>query len=105
MPAAGVHGYLLRDSSVEHLADAMRQVVRGGIVVPPDLAAAAVWGNGADPLTQRERDALRLADEGLSNKEIAIRLALRRGRCATTCRREPRNWAPRTGSRRAGSRG
>ena len=76
--AAGVRGYLLKDSPVEELAAAIREVARGGVVVPADLAAAA-WDAGVDPLTQRERDTLRLANEGLTNKEIAIRLALSPG--------------------------
>ena len=76
--AAGVRGYLLKDSPVEQLAAAIREVARGGIVIPADLAAAA-WDAGTDPLTQRELDTLRLADEGLSNKAIAIRLALSPG--------------------------
>lgn len=76
--AGGVRGYLLKDTPVEHLAAAIRTVAAGGTVVPADLAAAA-WEAGADPLTQRERDALRLAEEGLSNKEIARRLALAPG--------------------------
>jgi len=76
--AAGVRGYLLKDTPVDRLAAAIRTVAAGGSVIPADLAAAA-WGAGTDPLTQRERDTLRLAEEGLSNKEIAQRLALAPG--------------------------
>lgn len=75
---AGVHGYLLKDAPVETLAEAIRTVAAGGRVIPPELAAAA-WEAGADPLSERERTVLRLAEEGLPNKEIARRLSLAPG--------------------------
>jgi len=75
---AGVRGYLLKDAPVEALADAIRTVARGGRIVPPELAAAS-WEAGRDPLSERERAILRLAEEGLSNKEIANRLSLSAG--------------------------
>lgn len=74
---AGVRGYLLKDAPAEQLADAIRQVHRGGRAVDPQLAMEA-WGE-ADPLTDRERQALRLAGEGLSAGEIAQRLNLSHG--------------------------
>ncbi|SFP80424.1 response regulator transcription factor [Sphingomonas rubra] len=75
---AGVHGYLLKDAPVETLAEAIRTVAVGSRVIPPALAAAA-WEAGADPLSGRERAVLRLAEEGLPNKEIARRLSLAPG--------------------------
>ncbi|GAA3718135.1 response regulator transcription factor [Sphingomonas cynarae] len=76
--AAGVRGYLLKDAPVEELAAAIRTVAAGGRAIPQTLAAAAAEA-GRDPLTDRERDALRLAEDGLSNKRIAERLGLSSG--------------------------
>lgn len=75
---AGVRGYLLKDAPIEDLAAAIRTVAAGGRAIAPDLVAAAE-AVGRDPLTDRERDALRLAEAGLSNKEIARRLGLSPG--------------------------
>ena len=73
----GVRGYLLKDQPSEELAAAVRRVAAGGRVVAPELAEAA-W-SGADPLSERERAVLRLAEEGRSNKEIADALGLSPG--------------------------
>jgi two-component system response regulator DesR len=75
---AGVSGYLLKDSPADRLADAVRRVAAGARVIDPEIAAAAAFAP-ADPLTDRERAVLRLADEGRSNKEIGRALALSPG--------------------------
>lgn len=74
---AGVSGYLLKDSPAAQLADAVRRVHAGLRVVDPELATEA-WAT-ADPLTDRERQVLRLADEGSSGAEIAGKLSLSEG--------------------------
>ena len=74
---AGVRGYLLKDSPSAQLADALRQVHRGGRVIDPQLAMAA-WTE-QDPLTDRERQVLRMAGEGSSSADIAEQLSLSQG--------------------------
>ncbi|MBX3726407.1 MAG: response regulator transcription factor [Xanthomonadales bacterium] len=74
---AGVAGYLLKDAPASQLAEAMRQVHRGGRAIDPQLAVDA-WGE-PDPLTERERQVLRLAGEGLGANDIAARLNLSHG--------------------------
>ncbi|MBS7456183.1 response regulator transcription factor [Coralloluteibacterium stylophorae] len=74
---AGARGYLLKDSPADKLAEALRSVHRGGRAIDPELAVEA-WGE-ADPLTERERQVLRLAGEGRSAPEIAAHLNLSQG--------------------------
>ena len=74
---AGVLGYLLKDAPAENLADALRRVHRGGRAIDPELALEA-WSE-ADPLSDRERQVLRLAGEGRSAGEIATELNLSHG--------------------------
>lgn len=75
---AGAKGYLLKDRPAAELADAVRRVHRGLRVIDPDLAAEA-WDSGPDPLTERERQILRLAGEGRSSHDIADSLHLSEG--------------------------
>lgn len=72
---AGVRGYLLKDAPSAELAAAVRTIAAGGKAVSPHLANA-VWDTPADPLTERERAILRLAEEGRSNRDIAAALSL-----------------------------
>jgi two-component system, NarL family, response regulator DesR len=74
---AGVHGYVLKDAPVDQLAAVIRRVDAGERVIDPQLAAEA-WG-ATDPLTDREREVLRLAEQGLANATIAARLHLAEG--------------------------
>ena len=75
--AAGVEGFLLKDAPSEELAQALRKVMAGRKVIDPELAIAAL--NELDPLTDKERKALRLAGEGKSTADIATSLFLSEG--------------------------
>jgi len=74
---AGVSGYLLKDTPAEELAGAVRTVHAGGRAVDPELATEA-WAE-EDPLTDRERQVLRLAGEGRPTAAIAAELYLSEG--------------------------
>lgn len=73
----GASGYLLKDAPADELAEAVRRVHRGLRAVAPELAAQA-WSE-PDPLTDRERQVLRLAGDGLSTAGIAKQLHLSEG--------------------------
>lgn len=74
---AGVAGYLLKDSPSEQLAEAVRRVHRGLRAVDPELAAGA-WSE-PDPLTDRERQVLRRAGQGMTTSRIAEEVHLSEG--------------------------
>ena len=76
----GVSGYVLKKSAGSELANAVRAVHRGGLVLDPEVARTAMEEAGpaapgtADPwesLTDREKQVLKLVAEGRSNKEVA----------------------------------
>lgn len=74
---AGASGYLLKDMRAEELADAVRRVRQGLRVIDPELATES-WVE-PDPLTDRERQVLRLAGDGVTSAEIADQLSLSEG--------------------------
>jgi two-component system response regulator DesR len=74
---AGASGYVLKDAPSSRLADAIRQVHAGGRAIDAELAVEA-WDE-ADPLTDRERQVLRLAGDGRSGAEISQELRLSEG--------------------------
>ena len=81
---AGVHGYVLKDMAVAQLTCAVETVARGGRYFSPAVMEKAFDHRGLpigrsrtryDLLTGREREVLKLLVDGLSIREVAVRLA------------------------------
>jgi two-component system, NarL family, response regulator NreC len=76
--AAGACGYVLKEAADAELVSAVREVARGGSYVDPALGArmaaadaSATQAAEEDPLSDREREVLRLLALGHTNQEIA----------------------------------
>jgi two-component system, NarL family, response regulator DegU len=86
---AGARGYLLKDTPADELLTIIRRVHAGGSIIQPSVATRLIaefsQRRGApqepeyEPLSEREREVLRLLTEGLSNKAIAAQLVLAEG--------------------------
>jgi two-component system, NarL family, response regulator DesR len=72
---ASPKGLLNKDSPARTLLDGVRRLGRGETVIEPALAVAAIEAR-RNPLTPREQDVLRLAEDGLLVDEIADRMFL-----------------------------
>ena len=75
---AGARGFVVKDAPPEQLAEAIRRVAAGELVVDPALAAETL-AHGDSPLTARERDVLTTARPGRTVAEIASILFLSEG--------------------------
>jgi len=87
----GAAGFVLKDTEPEQLADYVRALAAGGVVLSPKASTTLMRGDrGLEPaldaeaarvrdLTAREKEVLRLVATGLSNGEIGARLFLGAG--------------------------
>ena len=79
---AGAAGYLLKDAEAEEVASAIRAAHAGKVHLDPAVARLLAQRmrrrpteeEATEPLTEREKDVLRLLGKGHSNKEIAAAL-------------------------------
>ncbi len=89
---AGALGYLLKDVSGDELAEAIRQVARGGALIEPSVARKVLAefarlpqpvgqprSDQAHSLSERELEILKLLAQGASNRQIASQLFLAEG--------------------------
>lgn len=75
---AGASGFIAKDTPATQLAHAVRRVHQGLRVVDPALAEASLF-EGANPLSEREQQVLRLSADGRAIAQIAAEVFLSAG--------------------------
>jgi DNA-binding NarL/FixJ family response regulator len=82
---AGAAGFLVKDIQPEDFLHAVRVAARGDALLAPSITRKLIdryvtqplsTGTGLDELTNREREAVTLVAQGLSNDQIADRLVI-----------------------------
>ncbi|HTK10725.1 MAG TPA: response regulator transcription factor [Ktedonobacteraceae bacterium] len=82
----GAKGYLLKSASIREVAQAIRTVYAGGMAIEPEMTGTVVnefrrlseslsSGQGVEALAEKEIEIIRYVAHGLSNREIAEKLA------------------------------
>ncbi len=82
---AGAAGFLVKDVRPEDFLHAVRVAARGDALLAPSVTRTLIerfvtqplrTGRGLEGLTQREREAVALVAQGLSNDEVAARMVI-----------------------------
>jgi DNA-binding NarL/FixJ family response regulator len=79
---SGAKGFVLKTHAAEDLVRAIREALRGGTYLSPEVSEAVVQAyrnnteSPLDPLSARERQVLQLIAEGKTTKEVAHILAI-----------------------------
>lgn len=76
---AGAKGYLLKDSPLDEIVQAIHAVHTGKNYIPPSVGAKLVERMEQPQLSEREHQVLQLVAQGNSNQHIASRLQINEG--------------------------
>ncbi|MBD2248660.1 response regulator transcription factor [Nostoc sp. FACHB-888] len=73
---AGAQGYLLKDSKLGELLNAIRAIHSGQKYIPPEVGAKLLQRMSNPELSERELEVLRLMAQGMGNQEIGTALII-----------------------------